>query len=132
MKEYIICGAAGILAGTAGAMGLGGGSILLLFLTLFANVEQMRAQGINLIFFIPCAVMALIIHHKENRISWQSIIPAASYGIIGALAGYWLSGVIGGKWLGKIFGLCLLALGLRELLHKKSSETVHTVDRVEK
>lgn len=131
MWEYVIASSAGFLAGTAGAMGLGGGSILLLYLTLFANVGQMKAQGINLIFFIPCALAALWLHHKEGRIQWRMVLPAASYGIIGAAAGYWLAGFIGGEWLGKVFGVFLLALGVRELLHRKaSSEAVDSSDGV--
>lgn len=133
MEQYIISSVAGFLAGTAGAMGLGGGSILLLYLTLFANVEQLRAQGINLLFFIPCALSALWIHHREGRIQWRIVLPSAVYGIIGAAAGYWLGGMIGGEWLGKIFGVFLLALGGRELLHRKSSsESVSATDGVGK
>lgn len=131
MWEYVISSAAGFLAGTAGAMGLGGGSILLLYLTLFANVEQLRAQGINLIFFIPCALAALWLHHREGRVEWRIVLPSAVYGIIGAAAGYWLGGFIGGEWLGKVFGVFLLALGARELLHRRqSSEAVSTADGV--
>lgn len=121
MWEYVICSAAGFLAGTAGAMGLGGGSILLLYLTLFANVPQLRAQGINLIFFIPCALAALWLHHREGRVEWRTVLPSAVYGIIGAAAGYLFGGFIGGEWLGKLFGVFLLTLGARELLHRKHS-----------
>ena len=59
---------AGILSGIIGAMGIGGGGILIIYLTLFADMEQMAAQGINLLFFIPCAVVALIIHIRKGRI----------------------------------------------------------------
>lgn len=132
MWQYVISAAAGFLAGTAGAMGLGGGSILLLYLTLFANTEQFRAQGINLIFFIPCAFVALWIHHKEGRIQWRTVLPTAIYGILGATIGYWLGGFLGGKWLGKIFGVFLLALGARELFHRKnSSYTVNASDGID-
>lgn len=131
MQQYLISAAAGFLAGMAGAMGLGGGSILLLCLTLFAGTQQLRAQGINLIFFIPCALVALWLHHKEGRIQWRTVLPIAVYGILGSAAGYWLSGFLGGKWLGKIFGIFLLALGLRELLHRKNSaHAVNSADRV--
>lgn len=113
-------------------MGLGGGSILLLYLTLFANTEQFRAQGTNLIFFIPCALVALWLHHKEGRIQWRTVLSTAVYGLLGSVAGYWLGGFLGGKWLGKVFGLFLLALGTRELFHRKdSSHAVNTARGVD-
>ena len=46
-----------ILAGFGSAvlasMGMGGGSILILYLTLMAGVPQREAQGMNLLFFLP-------------------------------------------------------------------------------
>ena len=35
---------AGFLSGMLGAMGLGGGSVLILYLTLSASVEQLQVQ----------------------------------------------------------------------------------------
>ena len=49
----------GFLAGFAGGLGVGGGGILLLYLTAFAGVEQLSAQGINLLFFLPPSVLLL-------------------------------------------------------------------------
>ena len=59
---------AGILSGTAGALGIGGGGVLILYLVLLADVEQVRAQGINLLFFLPCGIIAIIIHAVKKRI----------------------------------------------------------------
>lgn len=116
MGQYALAAAAGFLAGTAGAMGLGGGSILLLYLTLVAGEDQLHAQGINLLFFIPCAAAALWLHQKENRVPWRVVVPTALWGLPGAAVGFWLSGRLGGQGTGKLFGLFLLALGIRELL----------------
>ncbi|MDR1002630.1 MAG: sulfite exporter TauE/SafE family protein [Oscillospiraceae bacterium] len=134
MNEFLIMSAAGFVAGAASSLGLGGGGILLLYLTLFANVEQLRAQGINLIFFIPCAVVALVMHAKENRIDFRAAMFLGGFGLIGAVGGYFLSGVIGGEWLSKIFGAYMLLLGAKELFftpkaEKKAASDTSSVDR---
>ena len=112
---------AAFLSGMAGSMGLGGGSVFLLYLTLFAGVEQGTAQGINLLFFIPSAVIALIIYWKKHLIDWKTALLCSSLGVIGALAGAWLSTVIDGGILGKLFGVLLLIMGIKQLFYKKPS-----------
>ena len=59
--SFLWAAAAGTLSGMIGAMGLGGGGVLIIYLTLFLGMEQGIAQGVNLIFFFPCAVFALIV-----------------------------------------------------------------------
>ena len=103
---------AGTASGILGAMGMGGGGILIIYLTLFAGVEQGTAQGINLLFFIPSAIIALIIY-------WKTALLCSSLGVIGALAGAWLSTVIDGGILGKLFGVLLLIMGIKQLFYKK-------------
>ena len=108
---------AGLLSGAAGAMGLGGGTILLIYLTLFENVEQLEAQGINLIFFLPCAVVALIIHLKNKLIKFQ-LLPAVGTGLLGAALGLFLSGIMPEGVLQKVFAVLLLILGIKEFFAK--------------
>lgn len=107
---------AGILSGAAGAMGLGGGGVLLLYLTLFAGVEQLKAQGINLIFFIPCGIIAIIIYAVKKQIEIKKIITAAMFGILGAFAGSWLADIVGGEILSKVFATGIMFLGIREIV----------------
>lgn len=133
MGQYALAAAAGFLAGTAGAMGLGGGSILLLYLTLAAHTEQLTAQGMNLLFFIPCAVLALWLHSRQGRVPWREVLPAAAIGLPFAAAGYAASGFLGGDGMRKLFGLFLLALGVRELFGRETSgDAVHAPHGVEK
>ena len=58
--------AVAFLAGMAAAMGLGGGSFLIIYLTVFAGVSQQAAQGINLVFFIPAAACAVWLHTRNR------------------------------------------------------------------
>ena len=110
---------AGLLSGAAGAMGLGGGSILLLYLTLIAGTAQLHAQGINLLFFLPCALTALLMHQKRGRVPWDIVLPMTCWGLPFALAGFALSHRLGGEFMGRIFGGFLLLLGTRELFGRK-------------
>ncbi len=111
---------AGTASGILGAMGMGGGGILIIYLTLFAGVEQGMAQGINLLFFIPSAVIALIIYWKKKLIDWKTAFLCSSLGVVGALAGSWLSTIIDGAILGKLFGVLLLIMGIKQLFYKKA------------
>ena len=51
----------GLITGAAASMGLGGGFVLLVYLSIFTNTPQDMAQGINLLFFLPIALLSLII-----------------------------------------------------------------------
>jgi uncharacterized membrane protein YfcA len=114
---------AGFLAGILGAMGFGGGGVLVVFLTLFLDKDQTVAQGINLVFFIPCAIIALIVYSKKKLVEWKIAIPAACFGFGGAIIGVLLSGVIGDEWLPKIFAVLFLVIGLMEVFHKKKDSS---------
>lgn len=112
---------AGLFAGAAGAMGLGGGSVLLIYLTLVEGTAQLEAQGINLLFFLPCAIAALIFHCK-NKLLKLKIFPAAITGLLGAAAGTFISGVVGDTLLRQAFAALLLVLGIKEIFSKSKSD----------
>lgn len=122
MRQFILAALAGLLAGAAGAMGLGGGSILLMVLTLVAGVGQFRAQGINLLFFIPCALTALFLHQRRGRVPWELVLPMICWGLPCAVGGFLLSRRLGGEFMSKIFGGFLLALGAKELFGSHHGE----------
>ena len=102
---------AGFLAGFIGGLGLGGGGVLVLFLTLFAGVGQLRAQGINLAFFIPVGLFALVFHIRNHLVDFKAAWPAILLGLGGAALGSLIAGHIGAQAVGKLFGALLLALG---------------------
>lgn len=110
---------AGFFSGIAGAMGLGGGSFLLLYLTLIMSVPQIKAQGINLLFFIPCAIVSIFLNNRNKLICWSIVLPVALGGILGIFCGLWLLSAINPNILSKIFGLFLILFGVVELFIKK-------------
>ncbi len=107
---------AGLLAGTAGAMGLGGGSVLIIFLALCTDVSQAGAGGMNLLFFLPTAAVALFFHWKAGILKLRTLWKPVLTGLAGALAGSLLSGIVPDTLLRKIFGILLLLLGAKELI----------------
>lgn len=116
--SFIWAALAGLASGVLGAMGMGGGGVLIIYLTLFAGLEQGVAQGINLIFFIPGALIALAFYWKKKLVDWKLALPCALLGVCGALAGSYLSTVIDGRILGKLFGGLLLLMGLKQIFGK--------------
>ena len=105
----------GFLTGVLASMGLGGGFILVVWLTLFAQTEQRTAQGINVLFFLPIAAIALIMHLKNGLVNRTLIKRCALGGVIGAALGVIGSQLVANDLLRRLFALFLLAFGLREL-----------------
>lgn len=115
---------AGIASGLIGSMGLGGGGVLVLYLVLVLNMNQVEAQGINLIFFIPIAIVSLVIHSKNHLIQWKKAIPLILTGLLGVGIGTFVLGKIDPTILRKIFAVFLFIIGAHELLTIKK-KTAH-------
>lgn len=118
----------GILSGIAASMGFGGGFILIIYLTAFSDVNQITAQGVNLLFFLPVALVSLIIHQKNGLIKWKVLLRLIPGGIIGILLGTFISSHIDVDFLQKLFAGLLIFVGFKELFHKneKNSKKVLT------
>lgn len=115
----LIVAIAGFISGVLGAMGLGGGGVLIIYLTMFENMEQSLAQGINLIFFIPSVLIALFYYIKKKMIEFKIIYPAVLTGIVGAVLGSYLSSLFDGSILSKLFGVLLLIMGFKQIFFKE-------------
>lgn len=125
MSAWLVAGIASLVAGFVSALGLGGGGILVLYLTLFLNMEQMQAGGINLIFFLPLAAVSIAIHIKNKLIDYKFALKCAPFGVLGAFLGVWLANTIQPFWISKGFAVFVLILGIRELFcspKKKEAE----------
>lgn len=110
---YIIVG---VLAGILGGMGMGGGTLLIPLLTIFFEVDQVVAQGINLLSFIPMSVVALIFHFKNKLVDFKNffwlVIPACVLAVLGAI----LAGKTDNEVLQKCFGGFLMALSVFQIV----------------
>ena len=98
----------GLVSGIVSGMGRGGGSILILLLSLFVGVEQHVAQATNLVFFIPTAFVAIIINAKQKYIDYKTAIPVVIMGVIGAIIGAMVATKMDVVHLKKYFGYFLL------------------------
>lgn len=108
----------GFLSGVIASMGLGGGFVLLIWLTLFQDLPQRTAQGINLLFFLPIALISVIMHLCSGLIDKKLVLSLIPGGIVGAVFGTFGSQIIGNELLRKLYAVFLLAFGLRELFRK--------------
>ena len=104
----------GILAG----LGVGGGSLLVLWLTLVLQTSQQTAQGINLLFFLPPATISCILRYKKGILSIKKLLPAIIAGAVGAVVFSIIGNTINTEVLKKPFGLLLLYTGFREICYR--------------
>lgn len=110
---------AGAVTGILSGFGIGGGSLLILWLTIVQDMEQLTASGINLLYFLCCAPPALVSHARNHRIVWRAVFWCSLSGcIISPLASF-LASAVSSDLLRRAFGVLLLVLGVRELFHKK-------------
>ena len=120
MTAWLLPVLAGFCTGILSAWGVGGGTLLLLLMTLFLGVEQSDAMAINLLYFLPTSVGALIFHIKNNMICWNAVVPAALGGCAAAALTAWLSAGMDVGLLRKLFGGFLLVIGALELWKSRS------------
>ena len=114
--QYLWYGFAGVVGGLLGGMGMGGGTLLIPLLTIFYSVGQHTAQAINLIGFIPMAIVALIIHIKNKLVRYDNVIIIIISGIITCVAGCFLAKVMSGNLLKRCFGGFLLVLSVFQFI----------------
>lgn len=105
----------GLFSGVISGMGIGGGTILIPALTMFLKIDQHIAQGVNLLFFIPTAIVALFIHRKNGNLQIKTAIPLMIWGLIGASAGALLAVNLNPQILRRLFGGFLFIMGGYEI-----------------
>lgn len=106
---------AGVISGIVSALGMGGGTILILILSLFLGMEQHSAQATNIIFFIPAALVAIFMNTKSKKIKWNIGIPIVIAGIVGAVVGASVSIRLDTNTLKKCFGIFLAIVAVHEI-----------------
>lgn len=109
----------GAVLGFLSGLGIGGGSLLILWLTMVLGTEQSSARLINLLFFVPSAVIACLFRLKQGSLKIRAVIPAALTGCAAAAFFSWLSYRLDVELLKKLFGAVLLAAGARELFYRQ-------------
>ena len=118
LESFPIAVLAGILLGFLSGLGIGGGSLLMLWLTLVLGMDHASARGINLLFFVPSALIACLFRWKQGTLQWKQILPAIIAGCAAAAGFSWLSMYLDTPVIKKLFGILLIATGLRELFYR--------------
>lgn len=107
---------------------MGGGTILILFLSLLLGVEQHIAQATNVIFFVPTSIAAIIVSLKNKNINLRVAVPICLWGILGAFIGSFISIKMNVRNLKKSFGIFLIFIAIYQtyeyIKHKKRHNNI--------
>ncbi len=109
----------GTLLGFLSGLGIGGGSLLILWLTVVLHMNPTDARGINLLFFLPAALVACALRIRQGDLRVKPLLPAIVAGCVAAAVFSWISTVLDVEILKKLFGGVLIVAGARELLYKE-------------
>ena len=120
--DWLIPFLCGMGAAVISAWGVGGGTLLLLVMSLFLGVDQITAQGINLLYFLPTAAMALVQHRKNGLLDAPVLGGAIPWGLPAAALGALLATAADVAALKKPFGVFLLVAGLYTAFSKIPGE----------
>ena len=108
----------GTVLGFLAGLGIGGGSLLVQWLSFVVGMDPITVRGINLLFFIPSALIAICFRWKQGSICWKKIIPAMIAGCVSALLFSWLGSLFDIAMLKKLFGIILILTGIKELFYR--------------
>lgn len=118
LTSFPIAVLVGTLLGFLSGLGVGGGSLLILWLTLVLGRDSPTAREINLLFFLPAAIISCLFRWKQGVLEWKKVLPAILAGCIAAIVGTLLSVRMDTEKLKQAFGILLLVTGFREILYK--------------
>lgn len=112
----------GLSTGVLSGFGIGGGTLLLLWLTLVSGMDQLQAGGVNLAYFICCALPALFYHIKHGLVEKQAALWCTAAGVPACILASLLAARLDVTLLRRFFGVFLLFVGFRELFFKKENK----------
>lgn len=116
LNTFFVCVLVGSVLGFLTGLGIGGGSLLILWLTLVLGVDQAAARSINLLFFLPASAICCFFRHKQGILNLRGCLPGMLSGCLAAIIGSLAAMVVDTSLLRKPFGFLLLVTGLREIL----------------
>ena len=119
LKSLPVCLIVGTSLGFLTGLGIGGGSLLMLWLTLVLGVSQAEARGMNLLFFLPAAAVSCLFHKKRGTLKLWECLPGMLAGCAAAALGSWIAASLDTEVLKKPFGILLLIAGARELFYRR-------------
>lgn len=118
LESFPISLLVGTVLGFLSGLGTGGGSLLILWLTAVLGTPQADARGMNLLFFLPSALIACLFRWRQGTLPLRKVLPAIIAGCAAAYLFSRLSMKLNLQLLKKLFGVLLLLTGLREITYK--------------
>ena len=115
MSGWIVPFLLALGAGALSAWGVGGGSLLLVCMTLLLGVDAATARTVNLLFFLTAAAGGLFFQRKEGFVDAATWRRAALPGVICALLGAVIAGKVGAEAFRRPFGVFLVISALTML-----------------
>jgi len=109
----------GIVLGFLSGLGIGGGSLLIIWLTAVLDWTIRNARAVNLLFFLPAALIACFIRYRHGTLNWKTVMPAMISGCVFAVAGSVIAGQVNTETLQKLFGILLILAGAKELFYRE-------------
>ena len=120
LNSLPVCLVVGTVLGFLTGLGIGGGSLLMLWLTVVLGQDHAMARSINLLFFLPAALIACCFRWKQGTLDLKAVLPAIIAGCTAAGVSSWLGTLLDTGLMKKLFGGLLIVTGARELLYKSS------------
>ena len=118
LESFPIALLVGATLGYLAGLGVGGGSLLILWLTLALHIPHQNARLINLMFFITAAGAVSVFRLHQGKLPIKKILPAIIAGSIAAGVFSWIGFGLDTQLLKKLFGFLLLFTGARELIYR--------------
>lgn len=118
VSEWIFPIIVGTILGGLSGLGVGGGSLLMLWLTLVMGAEQEYARLMNLMFFIPCALAVSLFRWRQGKLDLRLTVTAIAAGCVGSVLGNLWRQHLDLELMRRIFGILFVICGIRELCYR--------------
>lgn len=112
----------GIILATMTGLGLGGGSLFMLWLTAIVGMGYSEARLLNLLFFIPSALISIGYCLLKRQIRFKDSVPAIIAGCSSAVCFSNLSTNWNIDHLQTSFGILLIVIAIREICYSKKEK----------
>jgi uncharacterized membrane protein YfcA len=104
----------GVATGVAaGVLGVGGGIVMVPFLTLVVGMPQHAAEATSLLVVLPTAIVASLVLHRRGVGDLGLALRFGVVGAAGATGGALLALALPGRSLRLVFAVFLALVGLR-------------------
>lgn len=109
---------AGLVCGVLSGYGIGGGSLLLIWMTQVSGMEQAAAQGVNLVYFLPTSLAAVVSHLKNGLVEKKAALWIALPGMGAAALAAVAASMLDSSLLRRLFGIFCVVVGVRMFFKK--------------